>query len=205
MKFILLLLLSPFFCFTQNDKYIINLSDGVQDSVAGTSIVLKNHAVLFQKVYTSKLEKEELSDRLYTLLATIKKFRYDRHIYPAENQFIGKLVFYMIDGRRYGATAFTTPAVLAYPLTATVSIHVKDFKYRVIITDMNFKDPVKVQDPKKPATNELVTDVMLDDYLTQKRRSQLKNSKTALRVAQFISQDLADRFDLQKSILSDDF
>ncbi|MGY0041192.1 hypothetical protein [Pedobacter sp. NJ-S-72] len=58
------------------------MSDGAVDSIPGTSIVLKNYEVIFQKVYTSKLMADKLGEKLFTLLSTTKGFKFDRRISP---------------------------------------------------------------------------------------------------------------------------
>ncbi|KIO77475.1 hypothetical protein TH53_09395 [Pedobacter lusitanus] len=198
MKLIILTFLLPLFCFAHAGTNLNSLQVSTKDSIAGTSVILKNHEVIFQKVYTSKLTGDDLAEKLFTLLSTMKKFRLDRRVSPTETEFIGKLTYYMVDARKYGGTVFATPAILSYPVTASVVINIKDYKYRVTIADITFKDI-------ESATKGEFRDVTLSEHITQNRRSQLKTGKSALRLAQFIDQDFSDRFDLMKSSLNDDF
>jgi len=197
MKLILFALFFPFFCFAQNGQK--KLTDGVVDSVPGTSVVLKNYEVIFQKVYTSKLTADELGNQLFTLLSATKGFRFDRRISPDGDQLIGRLVRYEVDAKRYnGYTVFGISGILSYPVDASVVVSVKDFKYRVIVSDLAFNHmPTQVKGE--------FTDVKLSDYITKKNRSRFGTGKSDQKIARAIDQDLSDKFDLQKSILSTDF
>jgi len=199
MKIILLALLFPFVCSAQNIKYKNVLSDGVSDSIAGTSIVLKNHEVIFQKVYTSGLRKEELSSKLNTLLSTTKMFRFNNDVIPMETEFFGRLINYPVDYRKYGGGQWTSLSMLSAPLNASVSIQVKDFKYRVVVSEMYFGRARSAKDSVLSTIN------LLNGEITQRRSSMFKTNKSAVKLANFISLDLSDKFDLEKSYLSSDF
>lgn len=197
MKLILFALFFPLFCFAQNGQK--KLTDGAVDSVPGTSVVLKNHEVVFQKIYTSKLTADELGDQLFTLLSTTKGFRFDRRISPDGDQLIGRLVRYEVDAKRYnGYTVLGISGILSYPVDASVVVSVKDFKYRVTVSELAFNNmPTQVKGE--------FTDVKLSDYITKKNRSRFGTGKSDQKIARAIDQDLSDKFDLQKSILSEDF
>lgn len=197
MKLVLLALFFPIFCFAQNGQK--KLTDGVLDSVQGTSVVLKNYEVIFQKVYTSKLTADELGDQLFKLLSTTKGFRFDRRISPDGDQLIGRLVCYEVDARRYnGYTVFGAGGILSYPVDASVIVNVKDFKYRVTVSELSFNNmPTQVKGEFR--------DIKLSDYITKKNRSRFGTGKSDQKIARAIDQDLSDKFDLQKYILSEDF
>lgn len=212
MKLLLLILLFPVIGFAQVRNS--NSIDGVHDSIAGTSFLLKNQHIIFQKVYSSKLRQQELSDQLYALLSANNKFRFNNRIEQNDDQLVGKIFRYKVDAAKYGGTFFKTPAILDYPLNAVVIIHVKDFKYRVILSELAFKDDRPLN--KSTAGNESVNkeganknivydDILMDDYFTQKRRSKFSTSKSIIKAAQYMELDLSDLFDIQKSILSNDF
>lgn len=188
MKLFLFTLLFPLICFSKSN----------QDSVPGTALVLKNNTILFQKVYTSKLTQEELSKQLNVHLATLKKFKLNDNTNQSKNDLTGSLRYYKVDARKYSTSIFNSPAILAFPLNASVIIQVKDYKYRVIVSAITFKEV-------RTSPKEAISNPTLEEYLTEKRRSQIKTGKSALRLAQVIDQDFSDAFDLQKSIVSADF
>lgn len=195
MKLILLALFFPLFCFAQNGQK--KMSDGVLDSVPGTSIVLKNYEVLFQKVYTSKLSADELGKKLFTLLSTTRGFKFDRRISPAAGEFIGKLIQYDVDVQRYVEnTMFGMMGIVNYPLNASVVIHVKDFKYRVTVSDVSYN---------RVDTAGRSSNIKLSDYMTKKKRNGFTTGKSDMKLARVLNQDFSDKFDLQKSNLTDDF
>jgi predicted transcriptional regulator len=197
MKLILLALFFPLFCFAQNGQK--KMSDGVVDSVPGTSIVLKNYEVVFQKVYTSKLTADELGDKLFTLLSTTKGFRFDRRVSPASGELIGKLIQYDVDVQRYGGNSiFGMMGIVNCPSNASVVISVKDFKYRVTVSDLTFTHI-------ETATKGEFIDMKLSNYITKKNRSRFGTGKSDVKLARVLDQDFSDKFDLQKSNLTDDF
>lgn len=201
MKIILLVLFFPFLCFAQktDEKNVNVYSEGVKDSISGTSIVLNNHEVIFQKVYTSELKKEELSAKLNTLLSTSKMFRFNTNAMPGENEFFGKLINYTIDIHKYGGSQLGSPLILGLPFNGSVNIQVKDFKYRVIVSEMFFGQAHMLK-------NSTSSDVyMLNDEITERKFSKFKTKNSAVKLANFISLDLSDKFDLEKSYLSSDF
>ena len=197
MKLILLALVFPLFCFAQNGQK--KMSDGVLDSVPGTSIVLKNYEVIFQKVYASKLTADELGEKLFTLLSTTKGFKFNRRVSPAGSELIGKLTQYDVDVQRYtGNTIFGMMGIVNSPLDASIVINVKDFKYRVIVSELTYTHI-------ETATKGEFTDVKLSDYITKKNRSRFGTGKADVKLARVLNQDFSDKFDLQKSNLTDDF
>jgi hypothetical protein len=197
MKLVLFALFFPLFCFAQNGQK--KFADGVVDSVPGTSVVLKNYEVIFQKVYTSKLTADELGNQLFALLSTTKGFRFDRRVSPDGDQLIGRLVRYAVDAQRYnGYTVFGMAGILSYPADASVVVSIKDFKYRVTVSELSFNH-------METATKGEFRDVKLSDYITKKNRSRFATGKSDLKIVRAIDQDLSNKFDLQKSNLSDDF
>ena len=204
---LLLILLFPVIGFTQVRNS--NSIDGVNDSIAGTSFLLKNQQVIFQKVYSSKLRQQELSDQLYTLLSANDRFRFNNRIAQNDEQLIGKIFRYRVDATKYGGTFFKTPMILDYPMNAVVIIHVKDFKYRVILSELRFKDDRSLNKTtaNTEAANKSIVydDILMDDYFTQKRRSKFSTSKSIVKAARYMELDFTDLFDIQKSVLSNDF
>lgn len=134
------------------------LSPGVQDSIAGTSIVLKNHTVIFQKVYSSKLTKEELEQKLRLFLPTVKNFQLTNAMNQNPGQLSGRITSSIINYERYDTSSW---ALFAYPLNANVLIQIRDQKYRVTISQLMFKDtsgsiprelPIEIETTKGKST-----------------------------------------------------
>jgi hypothetical protein len=186
-----LLILFPFFCLAEPADQPKNSI--VPDSVAGTSMLLKNESVIFQKVFSSTLKREELIQQLNTLLASKRNFKLEQSL--NENDLIGRLVKYEIDYRKFDLSMFSTATIVANPLSATVVIQVKDFKYRVTVSEITFLD-VLPAGKQRPAYS---LNVKLDDEITQSKRSKFSSKNGDIKLAQYIDQDFSHVFDLSKS------
>lgn len=198
-KLFFALFLAPFII-SAKTIYFINIpTTPVTDSIAGTSFVLKNEDVIFQKIYSSPLKKEALITQLNTLLAAKRKFRFRESL--GENDFVGRLVKYKIDYSKFNPSIFSTSTIINNPLAANVVIQVKDFKYRVTVSEITFLNirPFNRKTPGAPV------DVKLDNYITQKKRSKLSANKGDVKLAEYMNQDFTDLFDLSKSNTSTDF
>lgn len=198
LKLTFLGLLFPVCCFSQTEIAVSSTRPVYQDSIPQTAIFLKNRNVIFQKVFTSDLQKEELADRINTLLSKTADFRFDRGCYTSEGEFIGRIIQHKFDVRKYETSMFGTPAALMYPLNASVVVQIKDYKYRVTISEINFKES------RKEAKEEPI-DVLLDDYITQKNRSKIKAGKSNVKLAGYLNRDFSDMFDLNQSLTASGF
>lgn len=197
-KLFFALLLAPFII-SAKTIYQSKINSTPVDSVAGTSVVLKNDGVIFQKVFSSPLKKEALIAQLNTLLAAKRKFKFEASL--NDNDFIGRLVKYNIDYSKFNPSIFSPATIITNPLAANVVIQVKDFKYRVTVSEITFINvmPVDKKNPGYPV------DIKLDNYITQKKRSKLSTKKGDVKLTEYINQDFTDLFDLSKSNTSGDF
>lgn len=190
----LLALLLPVLCRAQGPKANAQ-SAAFQDSVPQTSFYLKDRRVIFQKVYTSKLPQKELSDKLFTLLNTTTGFRFDLD-QPSAADFYGQLCNYRFDRERYGATIFNSPILLAIPINARVVVQVKDFKYRITVSEVVFTD-YSVQGS--------LIEELLEKSVMEKGGSKFKIDKTSLKLANYLNTDFTSLFSLDRSALTSDF
>lgn len=198
MKLTLFTLLFPLIGYAQMEKPLPAQQTVLQDSMPKTSIYLRNRAVFYQKVFPSKLQKEELADQINTLLSTMRGFRFERGCYTAEGEFFGKLLMHSIDLDKFEHSLFEMAGISSVPFNATVVVQIKDYRYRVTVSEIFFTD-----DANKP--KESRRDVLLDDFITKKNRSILSNSKYDLKLANYLNVDLTDLFDLNRSIISGEF
>lgn len=193
---ILILALMPVMLCAQVNLEKTKLSDGVQDSVLGTDIVLKNNEIIFQKTYSSELSKSELIEKLKTYLPTIKNFQLSEVPNQNIDQFSGRLTDYIVNYRKYGGTLMGTSIALNYPLNANAIIQVKDFKYRITISNFIFKGIVLMSQKY---------DLVLDDALTKSKRTKIRNNQEILNAAIYLNKELNDMFDINNTKKIDDF
>ncbi|RZJ54089.1 MAG: hypothetical protein EOO44_06245 [Flavobacterium sp.] len=205
--FLVLLLIAPLFANAQRDdvygttktnKQLIEgktLSINTQDSLAGTSIIIKNNEVIYSKVFEVEAKKTELINLLKLSLPNIAKFEFKIDA-NSDDKINGNLNGTIINYRKYGGTLMGTNVALNYPLVANVIIQVKDNKYRVLVTNMYFKD-VEVLNQKY--------DLILDDGVTRKKRTEFKDSSQVESILKYIDKHLTDTFNVKRDKIKDDF
>jgi hypothetical protein len=190
MKIMLLALLFPIFCQAQSEK-ATNSNAVFQDSIPQTSFYLKDRRVVF-----SNLTKRELADKIYSILNTTKNFRLNFEG-MTNADFYGKLIQYQFDRARYNATFFNSSLALTVPINADVTVQVKDYKYRVTISEITFK-----YFSPKPEENVNFT---LDGMLIDRNGKKIMQSKSNTKLANFLSTDFASLFDVNRSMIANDF
>lgn len=194
--YLLLLIFAPVIIYGQVGKMNILLSENVQDSLLGTSIVLKNSEIIFQKTYDVDLLKSELIEKLKNHLPTIKNFQLTESPNQTNDQFSGKFADYIVNYRKYGGSLMNTLIALNYPLTANVIVQVKDYKYRVTVSNLLFKN---VQ------TMGQSYDILLDDGMTKAKRTKITTNSTVIKAGGYINQELTELFDINKKVKINDF
>jgi len=200
MRTLLLMLFLPFFGFGQGSQNDSSSGQVIQDSISGTSIILKEGNILFKKVYASNLEKEALSEKLGTLLSIMKGFKTNNEIYQTDDQIIGRLFRHKFNVNKYDISSLSASSLLYAPFNAVVIVQIKDFKYQVIISNIGIGE-VDADSLKHRPTN----DMMLETFMTEKKGSKLKSRKGYVKLAQILNQEFSDLFDLRKSNLAADF
>ncbi|WP_379086074.1 hypothetical protein [Pedobacter sp. UC225_65] len=191
----LLAMLFSLCCFAQDQK-TANAPPIFKDSIAGTSFFLKDRDIVYQKVFASNLKKEELLEKMNSLLSTIRNFRFNQNTIPAEAEIYGRLFFHSFDHEKYDYNMFNNSGYISEPLSAVVAIQVKDNKYRLTISEMSFS-----RDTEAPSQR-----IRLDEVFTQKRtRDKIKHQKANLKLAQYLDQEFTTLFNAKRSLLAGDF
>ncbi|GEM_PF-3066029 len=182
-------------CFAQDQK-TVNAPPIFKDSIARTSFFLKDRDIVYQKVFASNLKKEELLEKMNSLLSTIRNFRFSQNAIPAEAEIYGRLFFHSFDHEKYDYNMFNNSGYISEPLSAVVAIQVKDNKYRLTISEMSFS-----RDTEAPSQR-----IRLDEVFTQKRtRDKIKHQKANLKLAQYLDQEFTTLFNAKRSLLAGDF
>ncbi|WP_214228959.1 hypothetical protein [Pedobacter sp. B4-66] len=200
MRTLLLLLFLPLFGFGQGSQNDLSSGQVIQDSIPGTSIILKDGNILFKKVYTSNLEKEALSEKLGTLVSIMKGFKINNEIYQTNDQIVGRLFRHKFNVNKYDISSLSASSILYSPFNAVVIVQIKDFKYQVIISNIGIGE-----DGADSLKHRPTNDTMLETFMTEKKGSKLKARKGYVKLAQTLNQEFADLFDLRKSNLAADF
>ena len=112
----------PLSIFAQVDHKKVVLSEGVQDSLLGTSIILKDNSVIFQKVYDTDLSKADLTDKLKALLPLVKNFQLIDTPNQNIDQFNGRLTDFIVNYGKYGGAKNNVSPLLNYPINANVIV-----------------------------------------------------------------------------------
>ncbi|QIL41028.1 hypothetical protein G7074_18210 [Pedobacter sp. HDW13] len=189
----LILLLMPILSYSQvgNKKDI--LGAGVQDSVLGTSIVLKDNSLIYQKVFSSDKSRPDLLMELKNFLTTTKGFKLENE---TDKQISGQLIDYVVNYKMFGGSSLGSGALLKYPIAAKVIIQVKDSAYRISIFDMAFKGLVN------PITF-AKSDLELSEAVTTNKRSKISNKELAINTLTILDKDLTSSFDLNIKRISE--
>jgi hypothetical protein len=194
-----LFLLFPLCSFAQVDDQEVKLSKNVLDSIPGTALVLKDYTTIFEKIYSSDLDKEELAAKIRLYLPTIKNFQLTGTENQSDYQLSGRLTDYIAVYTRFDAKAYYNTFPLNAPIDANVLISIKDKKYRVIVSEMVFQNATT--DSKGN-----LTDIPINDYFNILYKSKFRLSGEAKKVANFLSQDLTSSFDINNHLkISKDF
>lgn len=180
----------PLISLAQVNSKDTHLSAGVQDSILETSFVLKEHNVLFEKIYSSDLNKTDLINKLKYFLPGVKNFQLSNSANQNADQLSGRIRDFMVNYKKFGGSDSGPGNMLAFPLNANVIIQVKDKKYRLLITEIVFKG--LQTNPSLAAVN-----AQFDDFITNNDRSKIKTSQRHLETAKFVNADLSISFDMQ--------
>lgn len=199
-KLLYVLLFTPFFCAAQSEASIRILAKGVQESISETSFILKDQSVLFQKVYSSNLSKNELINKLKYFLPGVKNFQLTDGVNQTADQFSGRITDFIVNYQKFGTTDTGPGQLMAYGLNANVIVQVKDNKYRVIISNLVFKGignglsgTISINSP-------------FDDFICKDHRNKFRTGQWFLLTAKIIDADLATSFDITlNDTLSTDF
>ncbi|MGY0041237.1 hypothetical protein [Pedobacter sp. NJ-S-72] len=184
-----LFLLFPLALLAQDDNQEVRLSKNVQDSIPGTALVLKDYTTIFEKIYSSDLEKEELAAEIKMYLPAVKNFQLTSTENQSVYQLSGRLTDYIAIYTRFDSKAYYDSFPLNAPIDANVLISIKDKKYRVIVSEIVF------QDATTDAKGNLI-DQPLNVYFSTLYKPKFRLGGEAKKVADFLSKDLVASFDI---------
>jgi hypothetical protein len=190
-KILYLLCFLPLLVHAQVKLDTIGLSAGVQDSVLGTSIVLKDRAIIFQKVYQSNLKKAELLKQLIDFLPTVKNFELSSLTSQTEDRLIGRLADFLVNYRKFGGTQEYVQDILNKPIFANVIIQVKDYRYRVLISQIVFKTI---------AAEAYTSYIPLDEIVSRNDRQRIRTGTGYRDTARYVNDDFSESFDLRSAL-----
>lgn len=200
-KIVLLLLLFPFTLAAQSDSITVIPPGGIQDSVPETSIILKDNDLIFQKVYMTALNKDDLASKLKLFLPGIKSFQLADATNQTAYQLRGRLSSYFINFRKSQNNNYGIAEFLFHPLNADVLIQIKDGKYRVTVFNMVVKDYYDRTDTVK-----YKFDLSIESFMAKDKRSKISTRGHDIKAAKFINSELINSFDINsKTRIKEDF
>lgn len=194
-KLLLLLFIAPIALFAQVKNK--QLPENVQDSLINTSFLLKNNEVIFSKVFNSDLDKSDLLEKLKSILPNIGNFQFKIDASNSD-KINGVLTGSTVNYRKYGGTLLGTNGIMNYPLYGNVVVQVKDFKYRVLITNLNYKNV-----PEPIGFGKM--DILLDDAVTRSKRTKFKSSIAVHNILTYIDMHFSDLFNITAKQAVDTF
>lgn len=198
-RLLFLLFVLPFSLFAQNDTVNTYVFPGIQDSIAGTSLILKNNILLFQKVYSSELNKDGLVNALKSFLPTVNSFELSDVTNQTTYQLKGKISNYFVNYRKYGDGNSGVSNLIDFPLNADVLIQIKDGKYRVTISNLIVQEFHENGIIYKDNT-------AIESFITKNDRSKFQKNNKSIKTLRYIDNELNSAFDLNSTAkIKDDF
>lgn len=198
-RLLFLLFLLPFSSFAQTDTVNTYVFPGIQDSIAGTSLILKNNVLLFQKVYSSALNKDGLANALRSFLPTVNSFELSDVTNQTTYQLKGKISNYFVNYRKYGDGNSGVSNLIYFPLNADVLIQIKDGKYRVTISNLIVQQYYESSIINKDNT-------ALESFITKNDRSKIQKNNKSIKTLRYIDNELNFAFDLNSTAkITDNF
>lgn len=198
-RLLFVLLLLPFSLFAQNDTVNTYVFPGIQDSIAGSSLILKNNVLFFQKVYSSALNKDGLVNALKSFLPTVNSFELSDVTNQTTYQLKGKISNYFVNYRKYGDGNSGVSNLIDFPLNADVLIQIKDGKYRVTISNLMVQQYYESSILNKENT-------ALESFITKNDRSKIQKNNKSVKTLRYIDNELNFAFDLNSTAkITDNF
>ncbi len=170
---------------------ILSLVVLLQDEQQIHNFYLEKQSVQYKKAF----ELEDTNDsvmveKLNTYLPTVSGLT---NIQYNGNVFTGRIEKLTVDYKKYGGKWGTTWIALNHPMNGNLTIQVKDNRYRVIITDMEFIS----------ASPYIVIDV--NSAATKKRGTELTTNKTVSQGLEYLDKYFTDKFTITEQQLDDDW
>ena len=156
----------------------------IQGTKQAYNFYLENQSIKYKKVFiVDSLNQSELISKLNAYLPTVSGLR---NVQFNGDVFTGQIDKLIVNYKKYGGKWATTWTVLNYPMNGNLIVQVKDNKYRLIITDIEFIStyPYVVID--------------FDKDLTKKKGTILTTNKVALRGLEYLDKFLTDKFTITK-------
>lgn len=194
-KLTLLAMLFPLFCLAQKKKEPLIILHAYQDSIPKTSIYLKDKNIIYQKVFTSPLKQVALTAKVNAMLGTIKSFRFNSNVYTTDSEFFGLLYGHKFNVSKDDISLLNSTGWLVFPLDAVVALQVKDNRYRITISSMEFIRETTETDNLMP----------IDYFMKQKNGIALKQTKANIALAKVLDQEFSVIFNVERSLIGDDF
>lgn len=197
MKTYLLLISLVFACvfsFAQKKEF----EDAIYDNPKGMSepnmifnFSIENNGMVYKYVFeANELSQTQITEKLNTILSNssgIVKVKF------VDNEFVGRIEDFTIDYRKFGGKLITAWTALNYPMFADFKIQVKDFKYRLIVTNIEFINPSPY----------FIYDVY--GLATKNNRTQVTDKKPILQGLEFIDKTLNEKFQIISEKSNDDW
>jgi hypothetical protein len=165
--------------------------DSIYDNPKGISIsepnmihnfYIENNGMVYKYVYEANgLSQTQIVEKLNAVLSNSTGIV---NVKFTDNEFVGRIEDFTIDYRKFGGKLITAWTALNYPMFADFKIQVKDLKYRLIITSIEFINPSPY----------FIYDVY--GLATKNNRTQFTDKNPILKGLEFIDKTMTERFKL---------
>ena len=163
----------------------------LQDEQQISNFYLENQSVQYRKVFElNNTSDSVMIKKLNSYLPTVSCLT---NIQFNGNVFTGRIENLTVDYKKYGGRWGTTWIALNHPMNGNLTIQVKNNKYRVIISDMEFisTSPYIVYD--------------VNGTVTRKRGTEFSANNTIIQGLDFLDKCFTEKFTISEQQLDDNW
>lgn len=153
---------------------------------------LESGNIQYQRIYdVDGVSEDQLIEKLNSRLPSVSGLR-DMNFNGSV--FTGRIEGLMIDYKKFGGKSMTTWTALNFPMSAIITIQVKDNRYRILLTDIETK-----------GDDLLIGTYIFNSLVTKNKGTEITTNKTVLSGLDLIDKFLFEKFNFNSAQIEDDW
>ncbi len=197
MKTHLLFISLVFACFFTNaqkrevETAISDNADVTSEPTPVHNFHIENNGLIYKYVFeTTELSETQIIENINSLLSNSTGLK---NVNFSNNEFAGRIENFTIDYRKYGGTLFNTLTALNNPMFADFKIQIRDKRYRLIVSNIEFINPSPY----------FIWN--LYSLATKQNRTGFKNQSAILKGLEYIDSCLKEKFEIDTEKSTDEW
>lgn len=168
-----------------------NNPNGISETNMIHNFYIENNGIVYKHVFeANELNQTQIVEKLNIILSNSTGIV---NVKLIDNEFVGRIEDFTIDYRKFGGKLITAWTALNYPMFADFKIQVKDLKYRMIITNIEFINPSPY----------FIYNVY--GFATNNNKTQFTDKNPILKGLEFIDKTIIEKFKLSVEKANDDW